>query len=85
MNGLWVRTQDGRGLVLAQELEIEGSMGEEAYIYANYKVAGKYKDLERALEVLREIEDQLRKGSSFDDMYGSRRVGKVNIFTMPKE
>ena len=85
--GLWVRTQDGRGLILAQELEAEQSLGrgEEIYIYANCKVIGQYKDMERALEVLREIEDQLRKGSNFDDMYGSRRVSKQNVYHMPKE
>ena len=85
--GLWVRTQDGRGLILAQELEAEQSLGrgEEIYIYANCKVIGQYKDMERALEVLREIEDQLRKGSSFYDMYGSRRVSKQNVYHMPKE
>lgn len=85
--GLWVRTQDGRGLILAQELEAEQSLGrgEEIYIYANCKVIGQYKDMERALEVLREIEDQLRKGSSFDDMYQHRRVSKQNVYHMPKE
>lgn len=87
MNGLWVRTQDDRGLVLAQELEAEQSLGrgEEIYIYANCKVVGKYKNMERALEVMNDIEAQLVKGSSFDDMYGSRRVSKQNIFRMPKE
>ena len=85
--GLWVRTQDGRGLILAQELEAEQSLGrgEEIYIYANCKVIGQYKDMERALEVLREIEDQLRKGSSFDDMYQHRRVSKQNVYHMPKK
>lgn len=82
---LWVRTQDGRGLVLVQEFEVERSIGEEVYIYANCKVVGKYKDMERALEIMNDIEAQLVKGSSFDDMYGSRRVSKQNIFRMPKE
>lgn len=82
---LWIRTQDGRGLVLAQEFEVERSIGEEVYIYANCKVVGKYKDMERAMEVMDDIEVQLIKGSSYDDMYGSRRVSKQNIFRMPKE
>lgn len=85
MNGLWVRTQDDRGLVLVQEFEVERSIGEEVYIYANCKVVGKYKNMERALEVMNDIEAQLIKGSSFDDMYGSRRVSKQNILRMPKE
>ena len=85
MNGLWVRTQDDRGLLLAQEFEVERSIGEGIYIYANCKVVGKYKNMERALEVMNDIEAQLIKGSSFDDMYGSRRVSKQNIFRMPKE
>lgn len=85
MNGLWLRSQDGKYLMLAQEFEVDRSATGIAYIYANCREVGIYKSEERALEVLREIEDQLRKGSSFDDMYGSRRVGKVNIFIMPKE
>ena len=49
MNKVWVMSQDGEKLVLA------------------------------------EIEDQLRKGSCFDDMYQHRRVSKQNVYHMPKE
>ena len=31
------------------------------------------------------IEDQLRKGNCFDDMYQHRRVSKQNVYHMPKE
>ena len=81
---LWVMSQDGEKLVLVQQFEIQIDM-EEAVIYANYSLVGRYKSKERAMEVLTEIEDQLRKGSCFDDMYQHRRVSKQNVYHMPKE
>lgn len=85
MNGLWIRNQYGDHLMLAQEFEIEVSDSGHVYIYANCRAVAGYKSMERALEVMNDIEAQLIKGSSYDDMYGSRRVSKQNIFRMPKE
>ena len=62
MNRVWVMSQDGEKLVLAEQFEIHSAM-----------------------EVLAEIEDQLRKGSCFDDMYQHRRVSKQNVYHLPKE
>ena len=59
---LWVMSQDGEKLVLAEQFEIHEAM-EGAVIYVNCSLAGRYKSKERAMEVLAEIEDQLRKGS----------------------
>ena len=81
---LWVMSQDGEKLMLAQQFEIKVDM-EGAVIYVNYYLAGRYKSKERAMEVLTEIEDQLRKGNCFDDMYQHRRVSKQNVYHMPKE
>ena len=81
---LWVMSQDGDKLVLAEQFEIHSSM-EGAVIYVNNSLAGRYSSRGRAMEVLVEIEDQLRKGSCFDDMYQHRRVSKQNIYHMPKE
>ena len=81
---LWIMSQDGKNLVLAERFEVHGIM-DGAVIYANTSLAGKYKSKERAMEVLTEIEDQLRKGSCFDDMYQHRRVSKQNVYHMPKE
>ena len=67
MNRVWVMSQDGEKLVLAEQFEIHSAM-EGAVIYVNCSLAGRYKSKERAMEVLTEIEDQLRKGSCFDDM-----------------
>ena len=65
---LWVMSQDGEKLVLAEQFEIHSAM-EGAVIYVNCSLAGRYKSKERAMEVLTEIEDQLRRGNCFDDMY----------------
>ena len=81
---LWVMSQDGEKLVLAEQFEIHEAM-EGAVIYVNCSLAGRYKSKERAMEVLTEIEDQLRKGSCFDHMYQHRRVSKQNVYHMPKE
>ena len=81
---LWIMSQDGEKLILAQQFEIRSDM-EETVIYVNYSLAGRYSSKERAMEVLTEIEDQLRKGSCFDDMYQHRRVSKQNVYHMPKE
>ena len=81
---LWVMSQDGEKLMLAQQFEIKVDM-EGAVIYVNYYLAGRYKSKERAMEVLTEIEDQLRNGSCFDDIYPYRRVSKQNVYQMPKE
>ena len=81
---LWVMSQDGEKLVLAEQFEIHEAM-EGAVIYVNCSLAGRYKSKERAIEVLTEIEDQLRKGNCFDDMYKNRRVSKQNVYHMPKE
>ena len=81
---LWIMSQDGEKLILAQQFEIRSDM-EETVIYVNYSLAGRYRSKERAMEVLTEIEDQLRKGSCFDDMYQHRRVSKQNVYHMPKE
>ena len=48
-------------------------------------MVGKYKDVDRAIEVLDEVVTQLRNGGTFDDMYKQRRVNKSNVFSMPKE
>ena len=84
MNKLWVRSQDGKKLVLAGEFEMFEAF-DGVSIYANNLIVGKYKDVDRAIEVLDEIVVQLRNGGSFDDMYKSRRVSKSNVFSMPEE
>ena len=81
---LWVRSQDGKKLVLAKEFELFEAF-DGVSIYANNLAVGKYKDVDRAIEVLDEVVTQLRNGGSFDDMYKSRRVNKSNIFCFPKE
>ena len=82
--GLWIMSQDGENLLLAQRFEIH-LVRDKAIIYANGSIAGKYNSKTRAREILTEIEDQLRKGSCFDDMYQHRRVSKQNVYHMPKE
>ena len=84
MNKLWVRSQDGKKLVLAGEFELFEAF-DGVSIYANNLCVGKYKDADRAIEVLDEVVTQLRNGGSFDDMYKSRRVSKSNVFSMPEE
>lgn len=84
MNKLWVRAQDGKKLVLAGEFELFEAF-DGVSVYANNLIVGKYRDVDRAIEVLDEIVVQLRNGGSFDDMYKSRRVSKSNVFTMPQE
>ena len=81
---LWCRAQDGKKLVLAREFELFEAF-DGVSIYANNLCVGKYRDVDRAIEVLDEIVVQLRNGGSFDDMYKSRRVSKSNVFTMPQE
>ena len=84
MNRLWVMSQDGENLLLAERFEIH-LVRDKAIIYANGSIAGKYNSKARAREVLMEIADQLRKGNCFDDMYQYRRVSKQNIYHFPKE
>ena len=84
MNKVWVMSQDGEKLVLAESFEICSTMN-GPIICVNGSVVGRYKSKVRAREVLTEIEDQLRKGSCFDDMYQHRRVSKQNVYHMPKE
>ena len=84
MNKLWVMSQDGEKLVLAESFEICSTMNGPV-ICVNGHVVGRYKSKVRAREVLTEIENQLRKGSSFDDMYQHRRVSKQNIYHMPED
>ena len=84
MNKVWVMSQDGEKLVLAERFEIQSTMNGPV-IWVNGSVVGRYKSKVRAREVLTEIEDQLRKGSCFDDMYQHRRVSKQNVYHMPKE
>ena len=81
---LWIMSQDGKTLVLAERFEIHGVM-DGAVIYVNSSLVGRYKSKKRAMQVLAEIEDQLRKGSCFDDMYQHRRVSKQNVYHMPKK
>ena len=81
---LWCRAQDGKKLVLAREFELFEAF-DGVSIYANNLCVGKYKDVDRAIEVLDEVVTQLRNGGSFDDMYKSRRVNKNNVFSMPEE
>ena len=81
---LWIMSQDGEKLVLAEQFEIHAAI-EGAVIYVNCSLAGRYSSKERAMEVLTEIEDQLRKGSCFDDMYQNRRVSKKNVYHFTKD
>ena len=82
--GLWIMSQDGENLLLAEKFEIY-LVRDKATIYANDSVVGRYSSKTRAREILMEIEDQLRKGNCFDDMYQHRRVSKQNVYHMPKE
>ena len=82
--GLWIMSQDGENLLLAEKFEIY-LVRDKATIYANDYVVGIYSSKTRAREILMEIADQLRKGSCFDDMYQHRRVSKQNVYHMPKE
>lgn len=82
--GLWVMSQDGEKLVLAESFEIYSTMNGPS-ICANGSVVGRYKSKVRAREILTEIEDQLRRGNCFDDMYQHRRVSKQNVYHMPEE
>ena len=84
MNKVWVMSQDGEKLVLAEQFEIHSAM-EGAVIYVNCSLAGRYRSKERAMDVLAEIEDQLRRGNCFDDMYQHSRVSKQNVYHFPKE
>ena len=82
--GLWVISQDGEKLVLAESFEIYSTIDGPG-ICANGSVVGRYKSKVRAREILTEIEDQLRRGNCFDDMYQHRRVSKQNVYHMPEE
>ena len=82
--GLWIMSQDGENLLLAEKFEIY-LVRDKATIYANDSVVGRYSSKTRAREILMEIEDQLRKGNCFDDMYQHRRVSKQNVYHLPKE
>ena len=84
MNKLWVRAQDGKKLVLAGEFELFEAF-DGVSIYANNLAVGKYKDVDRAIEVLDEVVHQIRNGGSLDDIYKQRRLNKSNIFCFPKE
>ena len=77
-------SQDGEKLVLAEQFEIHSAM-EGAVIYVNCSLAGRYSSKERAMEVLAEIEDQLRKGNCFDDMYLHRWFSNQYVYHMSKE
>lgn len=81
---LWIMSQDGEKLMLAQQFEIKTDE-EGVVIYVNYYSAGRYSSKERAMEVLSEIEDQLRNGSCFEDIYPYTKVSKQNVYHMPKE
>ena len=50
MNKVWVMSQDGDKLVLAEQFEIHSSM-EGAVIYVNSCLAGRYSSRGRALAV----------------------------------
>ena len=84
MNRVWIMSQDGEKLVLAEQFEIHAAM-DGAVISARCSLVGRYKSKERAMAALTEIEDQLRKGSCFDDMYQHSRVSKQNVYHFPKE
>lgn len=71
MNGIWIRTQDKRGLICAKRIVIESfkdyNIGEFKYqiinqvLYQNtaddYDLLGTYATEERAIEVLDSIQD----------------------------
>ena len=54
--GLWIMSQDGENLLLAERFEIH-FVRDKAIIYANGSIAGKYNSKARAREVLMEIAD----------------------------
>ena len=84
MNKVWIMSQDGERLVLAESFEVLSTMN-GPIICANGSVVGRYKSKVRAREILIEIENQLRRGNCFDDMYQHRRVSKQNVYHMPEE
>ena len=81
---LWIMSQDGEKLVLAESFEVCSTMN-GPIVCANGSVVGRYKSKARAREVLTEIEKQLRRGNCFDDMYQHRRVSKQNVYHMPED
>ena len=90
---LWIRSQDRELLVLAKGFEFQYTSYDGGYqIFAvwqnNYQMVGKYKNKERALEVLDEIHQRLIDLQTIEIAPDSYKTIKRNIncvYEMPKE
>ena len=81
---IWVRSQNNKNLIACNEISTLNTL-DGVNIYGYCVLLGKYDTENRALEIIDKIQKFIMNGSSFDDMYGSRRVSKCNIFIMPEE
>ena len=81
---IWIKSQNRKNLIACDEISTLNTL-DGANLYGNGVLLGKYDTEERALAIIDKIQKFIMNGCSFDDMYGSRRVSKCNIFIMPEE
>ena len=75
---LWIRSQDKEYLEKVDKIELFDGLNNDWTLQSVYRVLGRYKTKERALEILDEIQNELEK----------RHLGYPNytgIYEMPKE
>ena len=84
---LWVRSQDKECLTNISNIQ---------YVYKNYnhglgtyydnlKLLGTYKTKERAIEVLDEIQNILKKDKFEDERFCCDKLTKAMVYEMPKD
>lgn len=76
---LWIRSQDKELLVKSKGFEFQKTYDGKYQIFAvwqtNYQMVGIYKNKERAIEVLDEIQKYINSDVAFN----------LNVYQMPKE
>jgi hypothetical protein len=81
---LWIRSQDGILLEKAEAIKIANYDGTIGIVINNDYVFGEYKTKERAIEVLDEIQNILKKDKFEDERFCCDKLTKAMVYQMPE-
>ena len=81
---LWIRSQDGILLEKAEAIKIANYDGTIVFVINNDYVFGEYKTKERAIEVLDEIQNILKKDKFEDERFCCDKLTKAMVYQMPE-
>ena len=80
---IWVKSQDGRKMLLTGEFIISSYLVDVYEIICEGYGMGKYTTEKRALRVLEDIQFIIEEGTQIDELYQGRRTTSNMVYQLP--